>query len=88
MRKVRVNTLRMTFSEAIDAIEKRASKLKMRDREGELLEPMVAIGRIGVYHGQRFDHILDAFENGKIPVEIYFTEMIKMIMEYQNRIHS
>lgn len=75
----------MTFLEATNTIEKRVAKLQMKYHDGELMEPIVALGRIGSYHGERFDNVLEALKTGAINTTEYFMEMIKMIMEYEAR---
>lgn len=75
----------MTFLEAIEAIEKKVDKLGIRFKDGTRMPPVVALGKIGVFHGRRFDFVVDSLDQGLISVDVYFMEMIKMITEYHSR---
>ena len=75
----------MTFLQAINSLEKRIEKIGMRHPDGTPLEPVIAMGKIGRFHGERYNEVIDAMERAELSIEQYFTEMIKMIMEYQNR---
>lgn len=75
----------MTFLEAIEAIEHLAGKCGIKHRDGEPMEPIAALGKIGAYYGERFDSVLHSLEAGDISIEAYLLEMIKMIKGYQTR---
>jgi hypothetical protein len=75
----------MTFLEAINAIEKLVSKLRMKHKDGSEMEPIVAIGKIGHFYGERFDSLLTATEQGQISIEEYYMEMVKIIHSYRRR---
>lgn len=72
----------MTFLEAINALENRAFKLGITYPDGTKVEPIVAIGEVGAFSGEKYDAIIDDFESGKITIEAYFLEMMKLIEKY------
>lgn len=75
----------MSFLEAIKAIEKRVEGIHIRLKDGTPIAPVVALGRIGRYHGARYDFVIEELYEGRERVEWYYTEMIKMIMGYEKR---
>jgi len=75
----------VTFLEAINALEKKVSKLGIKYKDGTPMEPVAAMGRIGRLHGDRYDQVINDLEHGKITCDAYFLEMMKMIEEYQTR---
>lgn len=78
----------MTFLEAIQSIDLRVGKCRINHSDGNMIEPSVAIGKIGVFHGERYDHVIESLKTGSISIDSYYLEMIKMISEYQHRERS
>jgi hypothetical protein len=76
----------MTFLEAIHSIEKVVSRLGMRYKDGERMEPIRALGKIGRFHGSRYDSVIHQMSHQQITVEEYYLEMMKMIQEYWVRV--
>lgn len=75
----------LTFLEAVDSLESNVAKLGIKYPDGQPMEPVVAMGRIGAYHGARYDGVLNRLTEGQITVEQYFLEMMRMIHEYVQR---
>lgn len=76
----------MTFLEAIHSIEKVVSRLGMRYKDGERMEPIRALGKIGRFNGIRYDQILQQMRQQEMTVEEYYLEMMKLIQEYWVRV--
>jgi hypothetical protein len=76
----------MTFLEATNSIEKVVSRLGIWYKEGERMEPIRALGKIGRFHGSRYDQLIQKMSHQQITVEAYYLEMMKMIQEYWVRV--
>lgn len=75
----------MTFLDAINSVEKRMSRLNIKFKDGTPMHPIVAQGRVGRFHGKRYDFVIDSLDHGEITIDHYFLEMMRMINEYATR---
>lgn len=75
----------MEFLHAINALERKVQNLGMKMKDGTPIPPVVGMGKIGRFHGIRYDFCISSLRMGNTTVEEYFLEMNKMITEYQNR---
>lgn len=72
----------MTFLEAVSAIEKRASELRLVDPFGDALEPIEAMGVVAKFHGGVWSEIDADLLAGRISPDQYADACLLLIDEF------
>lgn len=75
----------MTPFQAIVGLERKVHQLHIKFKDGVFMDDIIAMGKIGNYHGKRYDDVLEAFAQDKISIDQYYMDMMKMIVEYGSR---
>lgn len=73
----------MTFTQALEIVERALTSLRLRNRWGNELVGLMAVGPVARFHGKRWDDLEDRFERGEISPGDYAKEACDLIYEYR-----